>query len=254
MRVLLPILATTFACLGLSAQASASDDQRSWEFKVFLDDREIGYHNFTVRDLDDGQTVDSEARFDVKVLFINAFKYRHRSEERWVDGCLQSIEASTRENGERNRVQGEASGETFTLRAVTAGKKSDLEFKSDDERTVDSGCVSTFAYWDRAFVDRDQLLNPQTGEVVPVDISRLGREELEVSGVRTPVIRYRIDTPDGEIQVCYTKVDNQWEWVRLESPIEGRMLRYEREGGELPRMLSAATVEPLADDFEGGTR
>ncbi|MEO0420813.1 MAG: DUF6134 family protein [Pseudomonadota bacterium] len=254
MRIL-PLLATTIACATLSAQAFASVDERRWEFKVFLDDREIGYHNFVLRESDDGQAVDSEARFDVKFLFINAFKYRHHSEEHWVDGCLKDIASSTRANSERNRVEGQASGDSFTLRSVTAKKKADLEFGADDERTVDTGCLSTFAYWDQAFVDRDRLLNPQTGEVVPVQISRMGQEELEVSGVRTPVIRYRIETPDGEVQVCYTKVDNRWEWVRLESPIENRMLRYEREGGELPRMLSAATVDPLADEVMGeGTR
>lgn len=254
MRIL-PLLATTLACSAISAQALASDDERRWEFNVFLDEREIGYHNFTVREDDGAQAVDSEARFDVKILFINAFKYRHRSEERWVDGCLQDIESSTRTNGERNRVEGQASGESFTLRTVTAKKKSDLQFGADDEQEVDSGCLSTFAYWDRAFVDRERLLNPQTGEVVPVQITRMGEERLDVGGIDTPVERYRIVTPDGEVQVCYTRVGEHWEWVRLESPIESRMLRYERKGGDLPRMLSAATVEPLAEDAMGeGTR
>ncbi|MEM9383756.1 MAG: DUF6134 family protein [Pseudomonadota bacterium] len=254
MRIL-PLLTTTIACAGLSAQALAGFDERRWEFKVFLDDREIGYHTFVVRESEDVQTVDSEARFDVKILFINAFKYRHRSEERWVDGCLRDIASSTRTNGDRNRVEGEASGDGFTLRSVSARRKADLQFGDDDERKVDSGCLSTFAYWDQAFVDRDSLLNPQTGEVVPVEITRMGQEELDVSGIRTPVIRYRIETPDGEVQVCYTKVRNRWEWVRLESPIENRMLRYEREGGELPRMLAAATVDPFADETPSeGTR
>ncbi|MEO0972463.1 MAG: DUF6134 family protein [Pseudomonadota bacterium] len=259
MRALLTSLLVTLSLSAANAiaQPTYAESERTWNFRVFLDEREIGYHRFATRDADEqgGQFLDSEARFDVKILFINAFKYRHRSEERWVDGCLQSIEAKTRTNGERNRVAGQADADGFRLRAVTANKKDGrdaLDLDAQDARQVDSGCVSTFAYWDRAFVDRSQLLNPQTGEVVPVTISPMGQEMLDVSGVSTPVLRYRIETPDGEIQVCYTRAMGRWEWVRLETMIEGRQLRYEREGGEeLPRMLAAATVDPLGGDQEG---
>lgn len=255
MRVLLSALAAVSAasfCCWAPAAAAAPADERTWHFRVFLDDREIGYHDFTVRSTPDGEVVDSDADFQVKFLFINAFKYRHHSEERWRDGCLREIEAFTRTNGDRNRVEGQVKNGDFVLRAASIKKSerdADLAADRYDRRRLDTDCPSTFAYWDRSFIDRERLLNPQTGEIVPVQITRLGKEEMQVSGVRTPVLRYRIDMPDGEIQVCYTRAGGRWEWVALESKIEGRTLRYQREGGEeLPVLLSAATVDDFTDE------
>ncbi len=233
----------------LTATSPGGHDPRAWHFRVFLDDREIGYHDFTVTDTEDGQRLESEASFDVKFLFINAFKYRHQSLETWNGGCLRRIEATTRTNGERNSVAGEDLGDAFALRAVTGDRRDvpeSLALERGEVKRVDADCVSTFAYWDRSFIDKNRLLNPQTGELVDVEISPMGTETIEVSGIETPVVRYRIALPDSEIQVCYTRTGERWEWVALESQIEGRTLRYRREGGdELPAMLSSATVDPV---------
>lgn len=249
MRSTRPVTALLGICAVIVAKSAAADE-RTWHFRVFLDDREIGYHDFVARDTSDGQVVDSEAEFRVKILFINAFRYQHHSEERWEDGCLRRIEASTRTNGDRARVEGSADGDGFVLRAARSERRdeADLDLDTADQRLLDTDCLSTFAYWDRKFVDRRQLLNPQTGEVVPVQISELGREKLTISGVETPVLRYRIDMADGAIDVWYTRAGGHWEWVALETQVEGRTLRYEREGGEeLPILLSAASVDTEAD-------
>jgi hypothetical protein len=256
---LVACLSPALAALPTSTVAATTDggNAREWSFKVFLDDREIGYHDFRASTAGDGQHLESEAQFDVKILFVNAFKYRHQSRETWVGGCLNEIEAATRTNGERKRVEGEDIGEQFRLRAVNLTRKEAQRDAVPDDaasaETFQSDCVSTFAYWDRSFLNKDRLLNPETGELVPVEIRRLGTETITVAGVQTPVERYRIDTPDGEIEVCYTRTGDRWEWVALESPIEGRMLRYVRQGGaDLPALMSSASIDFPGEEGRSG--
>lgn len=256
---LVACLSPALAALPTSTVAATTDggNTREWSFKVYLDDREIGYHDFRASTAGDGQRLESEAQFDVKVLFVNAFKYRHTSSERWVDGCLNEIDAATRTNGDRKRVAGEDIGEAFRLQAVNLtrdeARRDELPTDAAPAKTFQADCVSTFAYWDRSFLNKDKLLNPETGELVPVEIRRLGTETITVAGVQTPVERYRIDTPDGEIEVCYTRTGDHWEWVALESPIEGRTLRYVRQGGdELPALMSSASIDSPGEEGRSG--
>ena len=53
------------------------------DFRVFLNDNEIGYHSVQIRRTPQGAEVSVDASFDVKILFFNAFSYRHSAEERW---------------------------------------------------------------------------------------------------------------------------------------------------------------------------
>ena len=62
---------------------------RSWNFRVMLDEREIGQHRFTLTTTGDARELRSEARFDVRVLFVSAYRYFHEAVERWNGDCLR---------------------------------------------------------------------------------------------------------------------------------------------------------------------
>ena len=72
-----------FLLLATSVPLMAEDSDR-WVFRVYLDDREIGFHEFSVTDRDGGQDVEISAEFDVKFLFFNAYSYDHRNLESWA--------------------------------------------------------------------------------------------------------------------------------------------------------------------------
>ena len=57
---------------------------KEFNFKVLLNDKDIGHHRFSV----DDQTVQSNAAFDVKLWIIPAYKYRHKATETNQNGCL----------------------------------------------------------------------------------------------------------------------------------------------------------------------
>ncbi|MBT8079347.1 MAG: hypothetical protein KJO31_12280 [Gammaproteobacteria bacterium] len=189
-----------------------NDAARDWNFRVYLDNKAIGYHNFSLARDDEQKTLLTEAQFDVKFLFVTVYRYRHRNAETWDGRCLQSIDAKTNANGDRFVVQGRQVDDEFAL-------------TTEEAKQIPSDCVMTFAYWDPTFLDQQYLLNSQTGSYTPVDVEPLGEDTLNVKGSEVVADRYRIRTENAEVEVWYSK---QQEWVGLQSTTkEGRKIRYE---------------------------
>lgn len=217
MKLRIRILLTLAACaLAAAASAAGIDDPgrdvREWNFRVFLDDAEIGYHRFELVREDDTRRVSTEARFRVGFLFLTAYRYEHVNEETWEGDCLREIESRTDDNGREFEVSGSQRENRF---AVTAGER---PIVADD-------CVKTFAYWNPAILEEDRLLNSQTGELLPVTIERVAREVLDVKGEPVPAVRYRLSSRNLELDIWYSDRD---EWLALESTVKGgRKLRYE---------------------------
>lgn len=205
-------LAAAFLLLGLLMPlAAGAGTGQDWRFRVYLDEREIGYHHVTLSRDGTGTRLRSQAQFDVTFLSIPLFRYRHETTELWNERCLQSIAAMTDENGERYRVQGSVDGDGFRL-MTHAGER------------VLPACISSFAYWDKAFLNRDRLLDPQSGEYLDVEARYLGEQSIRVRERETRARRYRLDTGKADIELWYSRDDD---WLALEATLEdGQRLRY----------------------------
>jgi len=202
------LLALAGLCLALPGAAS---EVHTWKFRVLLDNREIGEHDFTLRAAGEDRELTSEARFDVRLLFVTAYRYRHKAVELWDGNCLRSLVARTDTNGE-----------TLAVNARTRDGR--LVVERPDVPEVHEGCVMSFAYWNPQILKAQRLLNSQTGEVLPVTVLSRGEETVRVRGQALPAHRYRIDAPQLQIDLWYAGD----RWVALEAPAAGgRHLRYE---------------------------
>jgi hypothetical protein len=191
----------------------AADEADRWLFRVYLDDREIGFHEFSVREREGRVDVETTARFDVNILFFNAYSYDHQNRETWSGDCLEGLDAVTDDNGKEYRVSGEALADGFML-----------EVNRDPER-IGLDCVRTFAYWNPAILDADRLLNSQTGQLAEVTVRAHGPETLDIGPHRVPAEKYTIESTDGPIRLWYAPGSRHW--LALEAELEsGRTLRY----------------------------
>ncbi|MBT6467580.1 MAG: hypothetical protein HOK50_07980, partial [Kordiimonadaceae bacterium] len=85
--------------------------------------------------------------------------------------------------------------------------------------------VSTFAYWDKSFLDNEVLLNSQTGEIVDVDISFVADEKILVRDKVVNAKRYKLKSDKLNIDLWYSE-ENQW--LALNSITkDGTSLRYQ---------------------------
>ena len=203
--------------------AVAAVDEKVWNFRVLLDDRDIGRHEFRVSRPGERERIRIEADFDVKILFIRAYQYDHVNTETWTGGCLQSIESVTDDNGEQYAVRGEDVGETFTL---------DL---GNGPASLDIDCLQTYAYWNPGILKADALLNSQTGDVESVSVLRVGEEQIAIAGETVLADRFDLKTDRGDITLWYCQEGQRW--LALETLARGdRLLRYE-----------ALTIPPVPD-------
>lgn len=195
----------------LAASASASTPTGEWRFRVFLDDAEIGYHHFRLRAQGPEQQLESEARYNVKFLYVTVYNYAHDSRERWQGSCLKQIDASTQDNGKSLAVRGVRDGGRF----VVSGTRGQANLPT---------CVMTFAYWNPDLLGQSRLLNVQTGEYLDVQVRALGEETITVRGGAQRAQRYALETRDFRIDLWYSPSK---EWLALESHTDGgRKIRY----------------------------
>jgi len=208
-------LALIFLQPSLNAAEIASEETASgdaWRFRVFLDDREIGYHHFHVAQFGDTQQLRSVANFEYKLLFVKLFHYEHENLEIWSGDCLQSVESRTDANGTPFRVEGRREDGEFHV----ANGEGDVSLPD---------CIMSFAYWNPSFLEQGSLLNTQDGEYLEIEVSSPVFEELEVRGEQRPSYRYRLAAGALSLDLWYS---TEREWLALESEVQGgRKLRYE---------------------------
>lgn len=217
---LFAVIASLVVAPVLPVNATGAHGVRKLNFDVFLDDRAIGYQRFALTPDGDGTRIETQAEFAVKLLMITAFAYDHRNTELWRGGCLQAIDSHTDSNGKEYTVSGRARDADFVVAT-----------KEGERRLGD--CVASFAYWDRdVLLQREWLLNSQTGEYTPVRVDSLGLGRVRIGERDVSVERYAIKGQGLDIALAYAV--GSGEWVALDSRLDGgRTLRYRRSPGEL---------------------
>lgn len=204
------------AALLLATPVHAMEAEIDWQFAVSLGSRPVGTHRFTLDARDPAaRRLVSDARFDVKILGITAYRYRHHSEERWSGDCLASLVASTDDHGEVTTVEANADAAGFTVLARTRDKPARIDT---------TGCVVSFAYWNpQVLALQSRLLDPGTGRIETVSIQPLAAAPLDVRGKRVTATGLRINGLTHPIDLWYS----QGRWVGLDTTVEGgRRLAY----------------------------
>lgn len=200
---------------------------REYRFGVFYNDRRIGEHVYEVASDADATRVRSRADFQVKLLFVTAYRYQHQANELWQDGCLSGLSSVTNDNGTRYQV---------VARRRQAG--AELTSLAPDTEVVDlrGPCPASFAYWDRSRLQQGALLNSQTGDIAAAELIEEGSESIDGE----TAVRYRLETDDlAPIRLWYRRSDDAW--VRLETTRDGATLQYRLE--ETSRRQASAIEE-----------
>ena len=217
----------TAAAFWSPAALAAEPTATEYRFAVYYGDRRIGEHRYEIVQDGDATRVRSRADFQVKLLFINAYRYEHQANELWRGGCLTGLRSVTDDNGRRYEVDARPR-ETGLVLTRHAPERAQV--------TLDADCPASFAYWDRERLGRDRLINSQNGEAVAARLEARGTDTVDGVDAR----RYRLET-DGlaPIDLWYDASDDTW--LRLETTREGATLRYRLQ--EVTRRTAEA-IEP----------
>lgn len=202
-----------------TARAAASPapaaGSAEWRFEVQLDGKPVGEHRFTLSPLaassGNERRLLSVASFDVKLLGITVYRYRHEARERWQGDCLAELDARTDANGKVTTVKAER--EAQALNVTSSAGSAPLP-----------ACTMTFAYWNPAMRRQTQLLNPQTGRGVAVQIVPVGTGMVDVRGSAVAAEHWRLTGDESPIELWYAP--GSGEWLALDATVNGRRLSY----------------------------
>ena len=210
------LLSSLYALDSVANTTLTTEEQLS--FRVFLDDREIGYHNVQLRRTPEETEVSVDTSFDIKILFFNAFSYRHSAEERWDGVCLEEVRSETNYGGDQLFMRSEAAD-------------TGMKIINQNQEIMLTGCIRSYAYWDLERLRTSHLLNTQTGEYQKVAITDLGTKPLQIGSRKLIADSYQLETEQGDITLWYGK---NREWLGLQTRVRGdRVLTYINEAANV---------------------
>ena len=148
---------------------------KEFNFKVLLNDKDIGHHRFSVED----QTVKSDAAFDVKLWIIPAYKYRHKATETNLNDCLISLQSETQDGADN-----------FALKTIEATPN--FKILVNQKEITHPSCMQTFRYWDINFTQQKTAINPQDGKLFTLNFTHDGTEPINSLGKSIRANKYTL--------------------------------------------------------------
>jgi hypothetical protein len=181
-------------------------------FKVLRNGRPLGQHQVRIEHTGDEIRIGIDIRLDVRFAFIPVYAYRHRNDEVWRGGRLQSLDTTTDDNGTPHRVQGRAAGGRFLVES------------SAGSLDLPAGIMPT-SYWHPDSLARDRWLDTQSGRLIEARVELLGPEQLEAGGHVIEAERFRLD---GDLALDIWYRNGAWVGLRFSGP-DGSVIDYALE-------------------------
>jgi hypothetical protein len=160
-------------------------------------------------------TVRTATDLTVNVLVFTAYRFKKMTTERWSNGHLVNLNATTDNNGTRHKVAVQSRGDQLQL--TVDGKTNRL-----DNDIVPS------TLWNPEFLRHSVMLDVGDGKVMPASVIDNGADTLKLDGNEVPAHHYTIKARYSE-GVWY---DDQGRLVRVRviGP-DGSIIRYTPTNG-----------------------
>ncbi len=229
MRFHAPVALTALLALSLSAygqqvsvpshgEDTAQQATESWQpsdgdeirFKVLRKGKPFGTHIVRFEVSEDGSfSVISDVDLKAGLGPITVFRYSLDSTEQWRDGKLVGLVGTTNDDGDEETVKASLTG-------------TDLKVEGSGYSGFVSYDIIPSSHWNREEAYSSRLLSTESGEILDVEVTEIGRETIDVAGQPIPTTHYRL-VSDLTVDLWY---DDQSRWVKLGFEARGQQIDY----------------------------
>jgi Family of unknown function (DUF6134) len=138
---------------------SVAEGPARCEYAILIDGRDSGRHSIQVKTAGDHCIATMRSTADVRVLAIPVFRYDHFSQEVWNGPALAGFDSRTDDNGRALQVAGHSTSSGFLVNV--RGK---IAILPPD--------VAPATYWNRAILERVNVLDPEDGRLFRHQVGR----------------------------------------------------------------------------------
>src|SRR6516162_4744888 len=190
---------------------TATADRR---FSVLYKGIRIGTHTVSYSSATGETRVNTDIHLEVKLAFVTAYAFSHRSKETWRAGRLTSLSGETVEHGETLQIEGAATPQGF--RVVSKG----------GPFIASAATLTSNSLWTPAMLEQATVVDAQRGGIIGVSARKIGDEQVATAGGPVRATRYTLVTPYFAGSTWYDKSNL---WVRGEFERDGSTVEYELE-------------------------
>lgn len=190
---------------------TAAADRR---FSVLYRGFKIGTHTISYSSATGETRVNTEIHLAVKIVFVPAYSFSHRSEEMWRAGRLMSLNSDTMDHGEALHVRGVATPQGFRV------------VSKSGPFIASAATLTSNSLWTPAMLEQTTVVDAEHGGVIGIHAQKVADEVIVITGRQVQATRYTFITPYYAGTVWY---DNQNHWVRAEFERDGSKVQYQLE-------------------------
>ena len=183
-------------------------------FSVLYKGIRIGTHTISYSSATGETRVNTDIHLEVKLAFVTAYAFSHRSEETWLAGRLTSLTGETAEHGETLHVEGAATPQGFRV------------VSKSGPFIASAATLTSNSLWTPAMLEQATVVDAQRGGIIGVSARRVSDEQIVIAGGTVQATRYTFVTPYYAGAVWYDKANL---WVGAEFERDGSKVQYQLE-------------------------
>ena len=183
-------------------------------FSVLYKGIRVGTHTISYSSATGETRVNTDIHLEVKLAFVTAYAFSHRSEETWRAGRLTSLTGETAEHGETLHVEGAATPQGFRV------------VSKSGPFIASAATLTSNSLWTPAMLEQATVVDAQRGGIIGVSARRVSDEQIVIAGGTVQATRYTFVTPYYAGAVWYDKANL---WVGAEFERDGSKVQYQLE-------------------------
>jgi hypothetical protein len=183
-------------------------------FSVLYKGIRVGTHTISYSSATGETRVNTDIHLEVKLAFVTAYAFSHRSEETWRAGRLTLLTGETAEHGETPHVEGAATPQGFRV------------VSKSGPFIASAATLTSNSLWTPAMLEQATGVDAQRGGIIGVSARRVSDEQIVIAGGTVQATRYTFVTPYYAGAVWYDKANL---WVGAEFERDGSRVQYQLE-------------------------
>ena len=170
-----------FVVFSLNAKSFPIPNNDKAKFDIVRKNKVIGSHEINFIKNDDQILVKTNIDIKVKVLFIPAYKFSHKSTETWLNGNFVSIDAYTDFEDEREYfIKGKDEENNFVATGM------------DGKLLLDKNILPS-NFWNINILKEKELFDTQKGITRTIEVKELGMEIIEINDKKIECKKFTMD-------------------------------------------------------------